>query len=207
MRSWAGGLKRLASRALLLSVALLAAAAAYSQPVLVVDIDRAMREAKAAEALRALEVDERRALRARLDALQADLEADEAALSEAKPTLEREEFERRVQAFDTRVRAVRRAAQTAADTLQERFRAAAEALRTEIEPLLDAIMAERGAAVVFDRGSALRVAPGLDVTGEVLARLDAARPAETAAALLPAAPPQALGFGSPGADPGTGRSP
>ena len=172
-----------------LAALLLLCVSARAQTIVVVDMERVMREAAAAAALREIEGERRRALRAELDALQRSLEAEEAELTELRETTPRAEFDRRVRAFDQRVREARRRAQEAAEALQSRFAEASEALRAAADPLLDAVMAERGAVLAIEREQALRVGPGVDVTDALIARLDAAAPADRAVDLLPPAEP------------------
>jgi Skp family chaperone for outer membrane proteins len=172
-------------RGALLAAALAAAAPAAAQSILVIDIDRVMREAAAARALRVLETRERRALRDRLDALQRELAEEEAELTELRDAPDRVEFDRRVRAFDQKVRAARSTAQESAVALERRFDAAREALRAEIDPLIDGLIAERGALVAFDADAVLRAADAVDATEALIARLDAIAPADSAPALLP----------------------
>lgn len=182
-----------ASRALAVALALWAAPAAAQLPgapdgVIVIDMARVMREAKAAQALRTVEVDERRALREELDALKLRLEQEEAEMVELRRTLPKDEFDTRVRDFDQRVRAARRGAQESSAALQARFTEALRALEAAAGPVIDAVMAERGAAVALDRRAVLRVSPGVEATDDVIARLDAAQPPERVEALIPPGP-------------------
>jgi outer membrane protein len=172
--------------AALMLVALASGAAAQS--IVVLDMDRVLREAAVSQALRSLQERDRRALRAQLDALQRDLEAREEELSALRDALPRAEFDRLVRAFDNRVRDARRSSQAASESLQSRYAEAGRALRASVGPVLDDVMARRGAQLALDRAAALRSAPALDVTDEVIALLDERRPAEAASALLPPAP-------------------
>jgi Skp family chaperone for outer membrane proteins len=150
---------------------------------------RVMREAKAAQALRTIEIDERRALREELDAMKLRLEAEEAEMVRLRQTLPKDQFDLRVRDFDQRVRAARRGAQEASAALQARFTQALRALEAAAGPVVAEVMAERGAAVALDRRAVLQVAPGVEATDDVIARLDAQRPADGAEALLPPAAP------------------
>lgn len=144
--------------------------------VIVVDMDRALRESAASSALRERESVERRALRARLDALQAALEAEEAELVTLRDTLDKAAFEARVKDFDQRVRVARRTAQEDAAALQARFAAAEARLRDVIAPLLDALREQSGASVALDRRTVLSARAELDATDALIARLNAAQP-------------------------------
>lgn len=178
---------RLALAALAALVALaLGAGAGFAQqagariaptPVLVVDLDRALRDSAAAVAQRAREAVERRALREKLDGMKRALEDEEAEMVVLRDTLPKAEFDKRVTDFDQRVRTARRVAQEDAAALQARIAAAQTALRQAAQPLMEALMRERGAVLVIDRNTALAVAPEFDATDALIARLDAAQPA------------------------------
>lgn len=166
----------------LLLAALLAAAPAHAQwagetsGVIVVDLDRALRDSAAAAALRELELAERRALRARLDDLQASLEAEEAELVRLRDELDKQAFDARVKDFDQRVRTARRSAQEEAAALQARFAEAEAALRAAVPPIVEALRRERTAALVVDRRLVLALRPDMDATEALIQRLNAALP-------------------------------
>ncbi|MFN3614012.1 MAG: OmpH family outer membrane protein [Rubrimonas sp.] len=164
--------------------------------ILVVDLDRAVRESRAAAELREIEIRERRALQERFDALKEAFEAEEAELVQLKETLDRAAFDERVVSFDTRVRQTRRETQEEAAALQARFANAQRALYERTQPLVRALMAERGAAVALDRKAVLAFATDQDVTDALIERLNAAQP--SAAPLIEAAD----AMGQPG-PPGT----
>ena len=172
------------------ALAMLLAAAPAAATVIVVDIERVMRETAAAGEIARIERASRRALRERLDELKAALEAEEAELSRLRDEgMPREAFGARVAAFDRRVRRTRASAQQALDAFAARFREARAALRARLDPVLDALMTARGAEVALDVGAAIRATPAADVTDEAIRRLDAALPAAAAASLLPPAAP------------------
>jgi Skp family chaperone for outer membrane proteins len=172
-------------------------AGAQAHAILVVDLDRAVRESRAASELREMEIRERRALQERFDALKDAFEAEEAELVALKETLDRDAFDERVVSFDTRVRQTRRETQEEAAALQARFANAQRALYERTQPLVRALMAERGAAVALDRKAVLAFATDQDVTDALIERLNAAQP--SAAPLIEAA--EAMGqqglFGAP----------
>jgi Skp family chaperone for outer membrane proteins len=193
---------RCAAAAALLSLSMVSAPLA--QGVLVVDIERVLQEAAAAVQLRAFELEERRSIRNRLDALQQELSAEEAALNDLRGAVDagsapREAFDERVQAFDRKVRAARSMARDAVSGLEQRFTQARQALRAAVGPLLDALIAERAASIVVDASAVLRAAPSADATDAVIAGLDAAWPAASARRLLPQPdpPPPRAAAGAP----------
>lgn len=152
------------------------AAVAQAHAILVVDLDRAVRESVAAAQLREMEIRERRALQERFDALKAAFEAEEAELVQLKETLDRAVFDERVVSFDSRVRQTRRETQEEAAALQARFANAQRDLYERTQPLVRTLMAERGAAVALDRKAVLAFATGQDVTDALIEQLNAVLP-------------------------------
>lgn len=185
---------RMPRRAMLAGLALLAipgpvrAQRAGGQTVVVIDMQAVLREAAAAAALRAVELEERRALRERLDAVSEQFRTEEAALTELKGNLANDAFDTRVRDFDQRVRAARQEAQEASVAFQNRFAEAYAALEKEVSPVIASLMAERGASIALDRRSVLFADPAADLTREVILRLDRVLPAEAARDLLPPTP-------------------
>lgn len=166
-------------------------APAPTSEVIVVDMARVLREVEIARALRVIELEARRALRASLDAVKVSLEAEEAELVQLRKTLPKDQFDARVRAFDQRVRTERQDAQDKGAALQARFTSARSALEAAIRPVLAALMRERGAVVALDRSAVLVVADPQEATDELIVRINAARPASGAQDLVPpAAPPQ-----------------
>lgn len=179
-------LARASSLALVMALAAQTVAVAQAAtPVLVVDLERALRDSAAASSLRAMEVAERRTLREKLDGMKTALEDEEAKMVVLRDTLPKEEFDVLVKDFDQRVRTARRVAQQDAAALQARFATAQASLEQAARPLIEALMREHGAVLVIDRRTALAVAPDFDATDALIARLNAAQPA--AEALAPAA--------------------
>lgn len=166
-------------------VCVLAAMSALASDVLVVDMQRVLREADVAVQLRAIELDERRALRAELDRVTEELRAEEAHLTELRDTSDREAFEAMVEDFDRRVRRARQDAQESSVSFQNRFAEAFAALEQDIVPVIADILDERGASLALDRRSVMLMRDEIDITREVLVRLNAALPAEVAQQLLP----------------------
>ncbi|MEO1458811.1 MAG: OmpH family outer membrane protein, partial [Pseudomonadota bacterium] len=113
------------------------------------------------------------ALQATVDATKRQLTAEEEELARIRGNLARETFEARVAAFDQRVRAERRAAQSCAAALQQVFRAARRRLVEALGPVLEVVRARRDADLVVNADSVLAARPGTDVTSEVIERLDA----------------------------------
>lgn len=164
------------------------ATGASASDVVVVDMQRVLREAAVAVQLRQIELEERRALRARLDAITEQLRTEEAYLTDVRDSTEREQFDAMVEDFDRRVREARQEAQETSASFQSRFSEAFAALDQDIVPVIADILDERGASLALDRRSVLIMREDIDITREVIDRLDAALPADVAHQLLPRLP-------------------
>lgn len=167
-------------RALFLAVALAffgqgaAPVAAVADSILLIDRQRVLTDSAPARRLRAAEQERRLALRQQLDDIQGELEREEAAISALRGQVTAEVFDARVQAFDVMVRDACRRSQSLGEALQLEFERARQELGAALGPVLGAIIDAHDADVVLDVRSILVARPGLDVTDEAIARLDAA---------------------------------
>jgi Skp family chaperone for outer membrane proteins len=147
---------------------------APSSPILTIDQERLY--AGSAWGRRATE--HLSAASARLSAenrtLEAQLVAEEKALTDARPTMEPEAFRAAADAFDARVVEVRRAQDAKgramgriADAERQRFYAAAL-------PAMGEVLRRRGAVVVLDSRAIFVSVESIDVTDEMIKAIDAA---------------------------------
>ncbi len=116
------------------------------------------------------------ALQLQVDAIKAELTAEEQELARLRPTLGREEFDARVAAFDRNIRSQRREAQRLAAILQNAFRAERLKLVEALGPLLEEVREANGASVILNSDQVLTSDPALDVTDEVIALFNATVP-------------------------------
>lgn len=175
-RSWtrrqALALATLATPPLVLS----AAPAQERGPVLIVSRRRLLNETRQARALREAEQRMTAELQGRIDETKRQLAAEEQELAELRSSLPRDQFEARTSAFDRKIRSERREAQRQAAALQTAFRSLRVSLLETVETVLERVRAERGASVILDRDEALASDPALDITDDVIARLNTSVP-------------------------------
>ncbi|MCA0273750.1 MAG: OmpH family outer membrane protein [Proteobacteria bacterium] len=105
--------------------------------------------------------------------LEANLVAEERALTDARPTMDPEAFRKAADAFDARVVELRSAQEAKArsigrisDAERQRFYAAAL-------PVMGEVLRERGAVVVLDSRAIFVSADSIDVTDDMIASIDA----------------------------------
>ncbi len=171
-------------------------ATADEAAILMVSRKRLLNDTAHARALMKAEIELTSELQRRIDAIKAELTAEEQELTRLRPTLDREVFAARVAAFDRNVRRQRRAAQKQAAALQSAFRAERLKLVEALDPLLEEVREANGASAILNSDQVLASDPALDVTDEVIARFNATVPPPVvpdleviAPAQLPAQPP------------------
>lgn len=145
--------------------------------ILIVDMQRIQREAVAAISVR----DQTAALRAQLEKTIAErakaISREEAELAELREKLSNSEFRARILAFEEKVFANRDFAQRESANLQSQLAGANNRLRRQIAPILATIMRERDAQVMLDSSQVVLSAEVLDITEEVIERLNLVMPA------------------------------
>ncbi|MBV1903372.1 MAG: OmpH family outer membrane protein [Marinosulfonomonas sp.] len=108
--------------------------------------------------------------------IEAELEAEEQSLTKKRATLPATEFRALADTFDQKVQRIRDeqdAKQRALQTLRENDR---RAFVEAISPILSAIGNERGALLILERRDVLLSADSIDITDEVIGRINAAQP-------------------------------
>ncbi len=151
-------------------------ATADEAAILMVSRKRLLNDTTHARALLKAEIELTAELQRRIDAIKAELTAEEQELTRLRPTLDREVFAARVAAFDRNVRRQRRAAQKQAAALQSAFRAERLKLVEALDPLLEEVREANGASAILNSDQVLASDPALDVTDEVIARFNATVP-------------------------------
>jgi Skp family chaperone for outer membrane proteins len=104
--------------------------------------------------------------------LEAALEAEETALSERRASLPAAEFQTLAQAFDAKVRDIRRARDARVRDLSMRQDQAQRVFLEKIGPVLEQIQSEMGAELIIDRASVIWSSPGIDITDLAIRRID-----------------------------------
>ncbi len=142
-------------------------------PILVLDQERLFEGALQAEQL-SEEFEERtEALAAENRAIEAELVAEELELTELRPTMDPTEFRALADAFDAKVRAIRVEQDNKVRELQVLREQERQDFLRRVTPVLGEIVRERGAVAVLDRRTVVISAESIDITDEVIARINA----------------------------------
>lgn len=141
-------------------------------PLLTIDQDVLFKQSLWGKRAQA-EIDEQgQALQAENDRLAAELSAQEAKLTEQRPTMDAAEFRRQAEAFDLHATTVRRERAQAVADLNARAEADQSAFYKAALPIMGEVMKLRGAAAILDRRTVFVAADSVDITAELVTRLD-----------------------------------
>lgn len=140
--------------------------------ILVLDPDRLFSGTVFGQRLNDEYLARRDALIARNRALEAELEAEEQALTQKRAETSAEDFRDLADAFDAKVQAIRQESdRTVRELEQDRERAPVIFMR-KVEPVLVEIMQDAGGVVVMDIRSVLLRAEIVDITELAISRID-----------------------------------
>lgn len=112
------------------------------------------------------------ALVAENNRIEAELIAEEQALTEQRPELAPAEFRAKADAFDTRVQAIRAEQDAKARAVQMMDEEGRQRFIEELTPVLADIARQRNAVVVFERHEVFLSAESIDVTVEAISRVN-----------------------------------
>lgn len=172
----------LASAAIVMPVATPAFAQALPAAVLiVVDLDRIYRDSAAAKAATVDLKAKDDALRSRAGQLQSSLGAEQQTLAQARPA--QNAAAAAITAWETKARDFQTRQQQAGQELEKRqadLQASRQFVLKQIndalQPIITTVMRERGATVAIAKGATLDNSAALDMTTDIMARLDKALP-------------------------------
>ena len=170
------------SRIAALAVALLAPVPAAAQDlplgtptsaILTIDQDRLFSASAWGRRVAAETEAEAQALAAENRRLEAELSAEEQALTDERSTMPAEEFRAAADAFDAKAVEIRRTQDAKERDLLRRREAERQRFFNTALPVMGRMMQDRGASVILERRSVFLAAEALDVTDELIARIDA----------------------------------
>lgn len=147
---------------------------AIRSPIVTVDQERLFVESAYGQSLMNEIEAASKALAAENRRIEAELVAEERALTKARATLTPETFRERAAAFDEKVVAIRKRQDGKARDLVRRRESAQQDFYKKILPFLTEIVRERGAVAVLESRAVILSADQIDITDEAIARIDAA---------------------------------
>ena len=141
-------------------------------PLLVIDQERLYSESRFGRRVVSEIEDRSAALAAENREIEAELVAEERDLTERRATLPPEEFRALADAFDQKVQRVRQEQDAKSEEISEFRDRERQAFIELIGPVLAEILRDRGASVILERRAVFVVSEAIDVTDEVIERID-----------------------------------
>ena len=147
-------------------------AAQATSPILTLDQDALYQRSLYGKALRAKIAEEVAKLDAESRRIDAELEAEERALTQKRGDMMAADFAPLAAAFDKKAQELRAQNAAAVEALRLKEQDGRKEFFTVAAQVLGDFMVERGAAAILDKGAVIVSLRGLDVTDAVVARID-----------------------------------
>ena len=146
--------------------------------IIVVDLDRVIAESNAFKGASATLKPQVDALQARAKALGTQLETEAGTLSKARETntMAPAAFDAKVKEFQGKQTAARSELEGKQRSLQLANAYVIDQINKALDPLIKALMTEKRAQIALQSGATVAVGPGVDVSSELLTRLNTALP-------------------------------
>ncbi len=151
----------------------MAAPTAPGPSILTINQDKLFKDSLYGERVTRERDTQSRALAAENRRIEADLGAEEKALTEQRKTLPAAEFRKLADAFDKKVQGMRRAQDDKARALTRLQEQEQKLFFSKVLPILAQLLRERHAAAILDRRAILVASDSIDVTDEALRLIDA----------------------------------
>lgn len=158
------------------SIILLAGSANADTAVAVVNIPKIMHDSKAATSLRSQLQAKQKSFQNDLDAKEKALLAEDQALVREKNTADKAVFDKKVKEFREKAATEQRAVQGKKAALDKSFAGALEEIQKNVIEIVKQMAGEKKLNLVLSSSQALYSDSTLDITEEVLKRLDARLP-------------------------------
>lgn len=167
-------------------------------PILVIDFERVFDESAFGRRVNEDIEREGRAIAAENRKIEAELTDEERELTDLRPTLAPDEFRALANAFDEKVQRLRAEQDAKARALGTRTEDERRRFLSAVQPVIEELLREAGAAIILERRSVFVAVDAIDVTDRAIALIDAEIGAGTTPDPQPAPDPDP----APAPDPG-----
>lgn len=164
---------------LLAALALTATPALADTSIGVVNVAKIMQNSKAAASVRSQLQAKQKSFQSELDAKEKSLLAEDQALVKQKDSTDKDAFEKKVKEFREKAANEQRAVQAKKVALDKSFAGALEEIQKNVLDVVKQLAAEKKLNMVVSSSQVLYGDSSLDLTDEVLKRLDAKLPTVT----------------------------
>ena len=161
----------------LFAATLLAAAPASAETTIgVVDTAKIMRDSKAAQSVRSQLQSKQKTFQAELDAKEKTLLAEDQALAKQQGNVDKAAFEQKVKEFRTKAATAQREVQQKKLAVDKALASSLQNIQQTVLQITKEVAAEKKLSIVLSSAQVLHTDPALDITGEVLNRLNTKLP-------------------------------
>jgi outer membrane protein len=160
----------------ILVLAMTAAPALAEQKIAVVNIQQIMRDAKAAEAIRGQMKSKQKSFQEELDKREKELQTQDQELAKQRSVLSQEAFEKKYQEFRKKASDAQKEVRTKRAALDKGFTQALAEIQKKVLEIVEKLAKEKDVDAVISTGQMLYADPSLDLTAEVLTRLNSQMP-------------------------------
>lgn len=145
----------------------------------VVNIQQIMRESKAAESVREQMKAKQKNFQTELDKLEKELQTEDQELAKQRSVLSQEAFEKKYQDFRQKAADGQKEVRTKRAALDKGFTQALSDIQKKVLDIVDTISKDKGYNAVISTSQMLYADPELDITQEVLSKLNSELPSLT----------------------------
>lgn len=140
--------------------------------IAVVNIQGIMRDSTAAKSAREQLEGKQKAYQSEIAKKEEALQKEDQELAKQRTTLKPEEFEKKVKAFREKASATQKDVATKKATLDNAFEGAIGQIQKTVTDIINELAKEKGFVAAFPTSQMLFAEPGLDISSEVLSRLN-----------------------------------
>ncbi len=160
----------------LLVIMLASYAASAQSTIAIVNIQKIMRESKAANAVRSQVKSKQKSFQAELDKKEKELQDKDKELAKQRSILSQEAFEQQYKAFRKTAAEAQQEIRQKRAQLDKGFTKALADIQKKVIEIVSAVAKEKGADMAISSSQILYGNPSLEITDEVLGRLDKQMP-------------------------------
>lgn len=163
--------------ALFIALLAISTSQAHAQAkIAVVNIQKIMRESKAAEAVRQQLKSKQQSFQSELDKKEAELQKEDQELAKQRTVLSQEAFEAKYKDFRQKAAAAQAEVRTKRGALDKGFTKALADIQKKVTDIVASVAKEKGLDVAIAASPILYVNPTMDITQPVLERLNKEMP-------------------------------
>lgn len=158
------------------TLALQGSAFAEGSKIAIVNIQSIMRDSTAAKSIRTQLESKQKAYQAEISKKEEEMQKEEQSLGSQRETLSKEAFEKKVNAFRTKATSMQKDVQGKKATLDSAFEKALNDVQKVVNDIITELAKSKGFNVAIPSSQLLYAEPEMDITSEVLTKLNAKLP-------------------------------